>query len=103
MTNYRQLLLLYISYEQSDLYMFVKDFCCNQGEDNDISNIAIVLHSYHDNSNYYFSWHIIFMVIYGLLGVAALVNCSLTPAAITGVQYVRLDLMMMLEMLHVHN
>ena len=43
------------------------------------------------------------MVIYGLLGVAALVNCSLTPAAITGVQYVQLDLMMMLEMLRVDN
>ena len=43
------------------------------------------------------------MVIYGSLGVAALVNWSLTLAAITGVQYVRLDLMMMLEMLRVDN
>ena len=43
------------------------------------------------------------MVIYGLLGVAALVNWSLTLEAMTGVQYVRLDLMMMLAMLHVGN
>ena len=43
------------------------------------------------------------MVIYGLLGVAALVNCSLMLDMVTGLQYVRLDLMMMLEMLHVDN
>ena len=41
--------------------------------------------------------------IYGLLGVEALVNCKLTLEAIAGVQYVRLDLMMMLEMLRVDN
>ena len=43
------------------------------------------------------------MVIYGLLGVAALVNWSLTMEAIAGVQYVRPDLMMMLAMLRVGN
>ena len=43
------------------------------------------------------------MVIYELSGMTTLVNWSLTLDMVTGVQYVRLDLMMMLEMLHVDN
>ena len=54
----------------------------------------------HGNNNY-FPQHI--MVIYGLLGVEALVNCSLTLDMVAGVQYVWMDLMMMLETLHVNN
>ena len=75
----------------------VQNNICNYS----IASYSVVnLHSY-DNSNYC-SQHFI-MVIYGLLEVATLVNCSLTLEAITGVQYVRLDLMMMLDMLHVDN
>ena len=43
------------------------------------------------------------MVIYGLLEVAALVNWSLTLDMVAGVQCVKMDLTMMLEMLRVDN
>ena len=43
------------------------------------------------------------MVIYGSLGAVEMVCCSLTLVDMTGVLYVVMDLMMMLEMWHVDN
>ena len=43
------------------------------------------------------------MVIYESMEVVTLANCSFTMNLVTGEQYVKVDLMIMLEMLRVDN